>query len=132
MFGNALSMHLMLLDEKDILHIVDTATHFLAANFQDTYHINYGQSDQDVRLVFDMFSYTIYTDYPNRLRPDQCFIFMSKKWKQSAEMYSVRRYLSRVTAHTFSEIGEHSEEPLKQIFRKIQFRHQAYLPQYTL
>lgn len=51
-FGNKLSMELMFLDAKEVLPIVDTATHFSAATFWDAHGAYYGQSPGAVCPAF--------------------------------------------------------------------------------
>ena len=70
-FGDELSMDLMFLNGKAVLHIIDTATRFSAATFLDAHGSSYGQSVDGIWLAFSETWYTLYTGYPNRLRVDK-------------------------------------------------------------
>lgn len=51
MFGDKLSLNIMLLDDKAVLYVIDIATHFRAATFLDAHGEKYGQSVQIIWLA---------------------------------------------------------------------------------
>lgn len=79
-FGEELSMDLMFLDCKEVLYIVDTATHLSSATFVDENGTNYGQSVQGVWIAFVMNWCTMYIGYQNLLSTDQGSILNSERW----------------------------------------------------
>ena len=118
-FGDELSIDLMFLDGKAVLHIVDTATRFSAATFLDSHGEKYGQSVEGIWLAFVMTWATMYTGYPNRLRTDQGSVFTSQRWKQLTDLQGIQLRLSGVKAHSSLGIGERLHEPLRRIYNKI-------------
>ena len=51
-FGGELSIDLMFLDGKAVLHVIDTATRFSSAIFLDAHGATYGQSVEGIWLAF--------------------------------------------------------------------------------
>ena len=118
-FGEELSIDLMWLDGKAVLHIVDTATRFSAASFLDSSGQDYGQSVEGIWLSFIEIWCAMYTCYPNRLRMDQGSAFTSDRWRELASNVGIQLRLSGVTAHNSLGIGERLHDPLRRIFRKL-------------
>lgn len=50
-FGVEVSVDLMSLNEKTVLHVIDTVTKFSPATFLDAHGINDGQSSEEVRIA---------------------------------------------------------------------------------
>ena len=115
-FGEELPMDLMLLDEKTLLHIVDTATCFSAAASLDE---DFDQSVEDIWLAFIQIWCTLYTDYPSRLRDDQGSSFTSDRWRQLTDHAGIPLRMSGVKAHSSLGIGERLHETLRSIYRKV-------------
>ena len=115
-FGEELSMDLMFLDGKALLHIVDTATRFSAATFLDG---DFDQSVEGIWLAFIQAWCTLYTGYPNRLRVDQGSSFTSDRWRQLTDHAGIQLRISGVKAHSSLGIGERLHEPLRRIYRKV-------------
>jgi hypothetical protein len=118
-FGDEVSIDLMFISGKAILHIVDTAIRFSAATFIDSNLATYGQSVEVVWLAMMGTWFTVYTGYPNRLRVDAGSIFSSNRWKQLSDMTSIRLRISGVEAHNSLGIGERLHEPLRRIYKKV-------------
>ena len=78
-FGEELSMDLMFLDGKALLHIFDSATRFSSAAFLDK---DFDQSVEGIWLAFIQVWCTMYTGYPNRIRVEQGSSFTSDRWRQ--------------------------------------------------
>lgn len=70
-FGDELSIVLVFLDGKEVLHIIDTATRLSYATFLDAHAAPYGQSVEGIRLAFVEALYIMHTGLPNNLRVDQ-------------------------------------------------------------
>ena len=115
-FGEELSMDLMFLDGKALLHIVDTATRFSAAAFLDD---DFNQSVEGIWLAFIQIWCTMYTGYPNRIRVDQGSSFTSDRWRQLTDLAGIQLRISGVKAHSSLGIGERLHEPLRRIYRKV-------------
>lgn len=77
-FGDEISVGLMFLNRKDVLHVDDTATIFSKVTILDAHEGNYGQSTVGVWIALLKYFRNIYTGYPNRARSDQSSIFTSK------------------------------------------------------
>lgn len=118
-FGDKLSLDLMLLNERAVLHVVDTATRFSAATFLDSNGESYGQSVEGLWLAFVQTWCTVYPGYPNRLRTDQGSVFTSIRWKQLTDLNGIELRIFGVQAHSSLEIGERLHEPLRRIYQKI-------------
>ncbi len=131
-FGDELSIDLMFLDSKAVLHIVDTATRFSAATFLDSHGETYGQSVDGIWLAFCMTWCTMYTGYPNRLRTDQGSVFTSDRWRQIAESNGIQLRLSGVKAHSSLGIGEKLHGPLRRIYNKVVASHPTLPKQFCL
>ncbi len=131
-FGDELSLDLMWIDGKAVLHIVDTATRFSAATFLDSNGSTYGQSVEGVWMAFTHTWCTMYTGYPNRMRTDQGSIFTSERWKQLTDIAGVQLRLSGVRAHNSLGIGERLHSPLRRIFEKVKHNYPAADPKYLL
>ena len=120
-FGEEISMDLMFIEGKAILHIVDTATRFSSAIFLDSQGNNYGQSVNGVWLAFLEAWCTLYTEFPNRIRTDAGSVFTSPRWREMAESVGIELRISGVEAHNSLGIEERLHAPLRRIFRKIVF-----------
>jgi hypothetical protein len=64
-FEDEVSIDLMFINGKAILHIADTATMFSAATFLDSNLATYGQSVEGVWVALMETWFTVYTGYPN-------------------------------------------------------------------
>lgn len=82
MFGEEISVNLMFLKGKAVLHVVNTATRFLEAILLDAHGSTYGQAAEDVWIALKKYWCTIYTGYPNRWGSDQGLVFTSKRWTE--------------------------------------------------
>ena len=118
-FGDEISMDLMFLDGKPVLHIVDTATRFSAATFLDAHGEEYGQSVEGIWKAFIETWCLLYIGYPNRLRTDQGAAFTSDRWRALSNQCGIQLRLSGVKAHSSLGIGERLHDPLRRIYRKI-------------
>lgn len=79
LFGEELSMDLMFLHGRDVLHVTDTATHYSAATFLDSAGASYGQFVEGIWEAFLNTWCTMYIGYPNRLRTGQGSVFTSNR-----------------------------------------------------
>jgi transposase InsO family protein len=131
-FGEELSIDLMFLGGKAVLHIVDTATRFSAATFLDSHTATYGQSVEGVWLALIETWFTLYTGYPNRLRTDAGSIFSSPRWRQLSEMVGISLRISGIEAHNSLGIGERLHEPLRRIYEKVQMDYPHISPRIIL
>lgn len=118
-FGSELSMDLMFIDGKALLHIVDTATRFSAAIFLD----KYGHSTNGIWNAFIDSWCTLYTGYPDRIKCDAGSAFNSKEWKGLNNMIGANISISGVEAHNSLGLGERLHAPLRRIFFKVQADH---------
>ena len=73
--GEEISMDLMFIEGKAILHIVDTAYRFSWAIYLDSQIHNYGQSVNGIWLAFLEALCTLYKGFPNRIRTDAGSVF---------------------------------------------------------
>ena len=117
-FCEEVSMDLMFLDGKAVLHVIDTATRFSAATFLDSHGQNYGQSTEGIWLAFLEIWCIPYLGYPNRMRTDQGETFMSNTWRQLCEQNGITPRLPEVQAHSSLVIGEKYHDPLRRILKK--------------
>lgn len=72
-FNRELAMDLCFLDGKAVLHIVDTATHFVSAACLSV------QSVEHVCQTFISCCLCLYVGYPNNIRTDQGSVFTSSR-----------------------------------------------------
>lgn len=79
MFGDELLLDLMFLDDKAVLHVIDTAPHFFAATFLDAYKESHSQGMLGTWLALAMIRCLTYTGYLNQLCTDQGFVFTSER-----------------------------------------------------
>ena len=131
-FGQELSIDLMWIDGKALLHVVDTATRFSNATFLDSSDQNYGQSVEGIWLAFLECWCSMYTGYPDRLRTDAGSVFTSPRWKEIAKMAGIELRLSGIEAHNSLGIGERYHEPLRRIYRKVKHDHPNLMPKTIL
>lgn len=113
MFNEELSMDLMWLDGKAILHIVDTATGFNAAEPLR------GQLVEDVWNAFIYGWVTLYPGYPNKLKVDQGSVFTSARWNKLTDETGISLQMSGVENHHSLGKGERYHAPLRRIYLKI-------------
>ena len=116
-FGDEISIDLVWLDGKAVLHIVDTATRFSSATFIDAYGLDYGQSVEGIRLPFRETWCTLYTGYPNRMRADQISVFTSDRWKSLTDLTGIQPRLSGVEEHSSLGIEERLHYPPRRIYK---------------
>lgn len=112
-FNEELSMDLMWLDGKAVLHMVDTATGFNAAETLP------GQSVEHVWQAFVSGWAALYPGYPNKLRVDQGSIFTSIRWQKLSNETGISLQLSGVESHHSLGKGERYHAPLRRIYLKI-------------
>ena len=120
-FREEISMDLIFIEGKAILHIVDTATRFSSAICLDSQGNNDGKSVNGVWLAFLEAWCNLYTGFPNRIRTDAGSVFTWPRWKEMAESVGMELRNSGVEAHNVLGIGERLHAPLRRIFRKIVF-----------
>lgn len=63
--GDELSIDILLLEEKEILHFVDIGTKFSAAIFLDFCEMSFEQSADKIWLSLQMYRCLILTGHPN-------------------------------------------------------------------
>lgn len=131
-FGSKLSQDIMFLKGKAVLHVVHTATHFLAETFLDSHGPNFGQSAQEIRLSFVMTLCLDYADYPDRLRTGQGSVFTFKRWKQLTDLNGFHLCLSGIESRSSLGTGERCYAPSRRFYCKIKFTHPTIEPQYLL
>ena len=131
-FCDEVSMDLMFLDGKAVLHVIDTAMHFSAATFLDSHVQTYGQTSEGIWLAFLEIWCTTYLGYPNRMRTDLGSAFTSEKWRHYTNSCGIKLRLSGAQAHNSLGIGERYHEPLRRIYRKISIDFPNVSPQILL
>jgi hypothetical protein len=111
-FGDELSIDLMLIEGKSILHIFDTATRFSGAIF-----LNNGQSVEGVWTAFMEAWCSLYTGYPTRLRTDVGLMFVSPRSNELTDLAGISIRVSGIKAHNSLGIGERLHAPLRRIYQ---------------
>ena len=117
-FCDEISMDLMFLDGKAVLHVVDTATHFSTATFLDAHGLEYGQTSEGIWTAFMETWVLPYLGFPNRMRTDHGSAFVSETWKTLCTENGITLRISGVQAHSSLGLGERYHEPLRRIYRK--------------
>ena len=125
-FGEEIALHLMWLNGKAVLHVVETQTHFSNAE------ILTGQSVEDVWRSFINCWASIYARFPSTMRLDQGSAFTSPRWKQLSETVGIYLQLSGVEGHNSLGPGERYHDPLRRIFRTIKFDHPTVKDDFAL
>lgn len=97
---------IIILESKTIIHIADTATRFSTETYLDSHKTIYGQSVEDICLVFIITWAKIYSGYPTRMRKDQGSVFTFDGWKQLTELAGYKLEVSGVKAHRSVGIEE--------------------------
>lgn len=90
----------MFIDNKAILHAIDTATRFSAAICLDYEGRKYNQSVEGIWTAFVMKCCTMYPGYPNRMRTDQGCVFRWDRWKPFIDLNVVQLRMSGVKLHS--------------------------------
>jgi transposase InsO family protein len=119
-FGSELSMDLMFINGKSVIHVIDSATRFNAATFLDSHSESYGQSSDGIWDAFIGIWCSIFTGYPDRLRIDSGSAFTSVKWITLTASRRITLRISGVEAHNTLGIGERFHGPLRRIYQKIE------------
>ena len=114
-FCEELSMDLMFIEGKAILHIVDSAIRFSSAIFLDSQGQNYGQSVNGIWLAFLESWCILYTGFPNRVRTDAGSVSTSSRWKEMAESVGTELRISGVDARNSLGIEERIHTLLRRI-----------------
>lgn len=76
-FGENVSADLLFQEHSASLQTTDTATHLTTALLLDWNEASFGKPDDGTCLAFIQTWHRTYTCYLNRLRADQCFVFIS-------------------------------------------------------
>lgn len=66
-FGDSISMNLMFLDGKAVLHVVASATRFSAATFLDAHGMTYGHSVDGIWIALGNIWWNTNVGYTNRI-----------------------------------------------------------------
>ena len=97
-FNHEIQLDLMYLHGKPVLHIVDVATTFSAANFLPS---------QDVSSVWNTFLTglaTLYIGFPEGILADQGSVFMATHWKTACELSSIHLRHTGTESHNSPRI----------------------------
>jgi hypothetical protein len=112
-FNHEIQLDLMYLHGKPVLHIVDVATTFSAANFLPA---------QDVSSVWNTFLTgwaTLYIGFPECILADQGSVFMATHWKTACELSNIHLRHTGTESHNSLGSGERFHSPLRRIYEKI-------------
>ena len=109
----------MFLEQKAVLHVIDTATRFSSTIFLDAHGATYGQSLEGIWLAFVEAWCTLYTVLPNRLRVDQGSAFTSDRWREITTQAGIQLRISGVKAHSSLGIGERLHGSLRRVYGKV-------------
>jgi hypothetical protein len=118
-FGSELSMDLMFINGKAVLHVIDSATIQCSNISRFAFRIVRQGSDGIWDAFIDIWC-SIYTGYPDRLRIDSGSAFTSLKWKTLTESRGITLSISEVEAHNSLGIGERYHGPLRRVYQKIE------------
>lgn len=80
-FGDEISIDLMFLKGKAVLHVVNAPTRSSAGTFLDSRGMRFGQWVEGFWDAFVMTWCLLHTGYPNRLRTDQESAFTLDRWR---------------------------------------------------
>lgn len=111
-FNRVVSLDLMKLNNKSILHAVDRDTKFSAACFLN------GETTLHVWQAFLHIWVTTYVGYPDTLVFDQGPQFSSEEWKSLAHDAGISLHQSGVESHNAIDSGEKYHSFLRRIFNK--------------
>lgn len=131
-YDEEISLAIMLLDGKAVIHIVSTATRFSAVKFIDIHSMNYGRYVNGIWIAFVMTWSLVYKGYPNSQRIDKGSVLVLGEWKLLADTNEIQFWHSGIEAHRSSEIGEKYQNSLRQNYRQIRFTHPSVPPPYLL
>jgi hypothetical protein len=96
-----------------LLHAVDLTTGFGAAQWLQ------GATVEEVWGTFLECWATVYIGYPNIMRTDAGFIFVSQKWKRFTDLSKIKLEQTGVDAHNSLGIGERYHGPLRREYHKF-------------
>jgi hypothetical protein len=112
-FHNELSMDLVWLDGEPALHIVETATRFVAAQSLE------GQDVEHIWGAFLSCWALAYTGYPRRTQTDAGTVFTSDEWKDIHESNGIVLQISGIEPHNSIGLGGRMHSPLRRVYNKI-------------
>lgn len=125
-FNEEISLDLMWLGKRPVLHVVDTHTNFGSASFLR------GQSAEQVWNSFIECWCAIYTGYPTKMRLDQGSNFKSTKWRDYCDSVGISIQYSGVESHNSIGNGERYHQPLRRIYNKIALENPSLKPETSL
>jgi len=112
-FNQEVAIDLMYLNKHAVLHVVDTQTHFMSADFLR------GGTVEDVWDSFITCWVTLYTGFPMKIRSDAGSCFTSVRWIRRCDAVGTEMVFSGIESHNSLGPGERYHEPLRRVFRKI-------------
>lgn len=112
-FNRIVSLDLMKLNNRSVLHAVDRDTKFSAACFLN------GETTLHVWQAFLRIWVTTYVGYPDTLALDQGPQFSSEEWKSLAHDAGISLHQSGVESHNAIGSGERYHSFLRRIFNKV-------------
>ncbi len=113
-FNREIAMDIMKIGEHKLLRVVDTGTHFGAAQFLDS---------EDVQSVWQALLkcwVLVYAGQPDVFSWTKGSVFTSKNWKQLADENGLILKFSSVQHHNGISSCERFHAPLRNIYRKIE------------
>ena len=113
-FNREISMVFFKIENNYASHIIDTDTHFSAAEF-----LRNGISSNNVWDAFLKFWILIYVGMPDVMFCDHKSAFTSNEWKELAEENGVVVQLTGIQHHNGIGLCERYHGPLRTIFRRI-------------
>ena len=116
-FNKRISLDLMYLHGKPLLHIVDLGTNYFAARFL---------AAEDARTVWNTFLYawvTIYLGFPQEILTDQGSVFTSKEWEQRCKEAEVSIDTTGTESHNSLGKGETYHALLRRVYNKVNTSH---------
>jgi hypothetical protein len=119
-FNHEIQLDLMYLHGNPVLHIVDVATTFSAANFLPA------QDDSSVWNTFLIGWATLYIGFLECILADQGSVFMATNWETACELSKIHLRHTGTEIHNSLGSGERFHSPLRRIYEKIRWSVRRY------
>ena len=116
-FNREVSMDLMWLNKRAVLHIVDTATSFQNATFIRS------QSSKELWNDFIECWASVYTGFPENIRLDRQSGFTADEFRNYAKNVGINLQFSGIESHNALGSGERYHMPLRRVFNVLKKEH---------
>ena len=117
-FNRTISMDIMTLEGRTVLHIIDNDTKFGAAQF-----LQQGESTKNTWDVFVRIWVHQYIGYPDVIQVDQGPQFQSTEWKNYLRSMGIRSQNAGVESQNAIGTVERYHKYLRDIYRKVRMTH---------